>query len=423
MKIKKIYDITPPWQTLDQSQYQSQNTKGVNKQNNKQEIKKYGDNQNNSFWSLFFIFFGLFLLACISLYIMIDPKISIEIKPKISQFQTTAKILGASGQNDKNAPFIQTQEIIGQKQFSQDVPTTKQDGSSKARGVLTMYNEYSDQPQSFIAGTRFVEENGKIFISLEKVTIPGKKGNTPGTINVKVESAEAGPDYNIAPTTFSIPKLRSTPYYTKFYAKSTSPMQGGSNGDVFIVTQEDVDTCKKMLEDKAFNVGIDILSEQFFEYTIIKDSEDFDVIYPDYSKQLGEQSKTFNCQGDVKVKALAIKNSDLQSFSLKYIKDNISKQKKIIEKTLKTQLDASDPDLSSKTARLSLQISADSYFAFDFNDLKQSILGMKKGDLAQFIFNKYGEKIDDLRFKLSPFWRTDVPKKAQDISVSLEGVD
>lgn len=421
MKIKKIYDITPPCHLLDANQYHDVG-KEAKKQNNKSENKSY-NNQNNSFWSLFFIFLGLVLLVCASLYIIIDPKISILIKPKISQFQTTAKVLGAIEQNDKNALFIPIKEVVGQKQFFQEVPTTKQDGSSKARGVLTLYNEYSDQPQTFILGTRFTEENGKIFVSLERATIPGKKGNTPGTINVKVEASEAGPDYNIAPTTFSIPKLRSTPYYTKFYAKSANAMQGGSNGDVFIITQDDIDTCKAMLEEKAFNSAQEVIENQSAGYSMIKDSEDFDVQYPDYTNNIGEQSQTFKCQAEVKIRALAVNKNDLNEFAFKYIKDNISKQKKIIDKTLSIELDTSDPDLDSKTARLSFKITIDSYFSIDFNDLKKSIIGMRKEDLAPFVFNKYGEKIEDLRFKLTPFWRLNVPKKIDDISISLEGVD
>lgn len=103
----------------------------------------------------------------------------------------------------------------------------------KATGTITVYNEYSDAPVRLIKNTRFQSPNGLVFRIPASVDVPGRKGGTPGTMQVTVFADQTGESYNIAPVDrFTLPGLKSTPdMYEKVYAKSTAAFTGGFSGD------------------------------------------------------------------------------------------------------------------------------------------------------------------------------------------------
>ena len=47
--------------------------------------------------------------------------------------------------------------------------------NEKARGSLTVYNEYSSSPQTLVATTRFESPEGKIFRIEKNIVVPGAK--------------------------------------------------------------------------------------------------------------------------------------------------------------------------------------------------------------------------------------------------------
>lgn len=102
----------------------------------------------------------------------------------------------------------------------------------KAMGTITVFNEYSAQSVRLIKNTRFESANGLIFRIPESVMVPGKKGGTPGQISVTVFADQTGDAYNIAPTNFTVPGLKSTPdMYKGVYARSTESFSGGFSGE------------------------------------------------------------------------------------------------------------------------------------------------------------------------------------------------
>ncbi|OGG59999.1 hypothetical protein A2765_00850 [Candidatus Kaiserbacteria bacterium RIFCSPHIGHO2_01_FULL_56_24] len=103
----------------------------------------------------------------------------------------------------------------------------------KATGQVTVYNSFSDKPVRLIKNTRFQAPNGLIFRIPASVDVPGKKGTTPGTIQVTVFADQTGETYNLAATDrFTLPGLKSTPdMYAGVYAKSITAFTGGFSGD------------------------------------------------------------------------------------------------------------------------------------------------------------------------------------------------
>ncbi|MCA9351292.1 hypothetical protein KC929_00760 [Patescibacteria group bacterium] len=114
----------------------------------------------------------------------------------------------------------------------------------RAEGRAIVFNDYSTEPQRLLSGTRFETAGTKVFsLGDEEVIIPGKDGETPGSITVTLYAAEAGSDYNIAPSDFTIPGFRELGLddkYNGIYATSTAPFEGGFIGTEPYITEEEL---------------------------------------------------------------------------------------------------------------------------------------------------------------------------------------
>ena len=107
-----------------------------------------------------------------------------------------------------------------------------QHAETKASGSITVYNNYSTSPVKLVKSTRFQSTDGHIFRTPADINVPAKNGNTPGSVSVTVVADQAGADYNVAPTDFTLPGLASNPAMFKgVYAKSTNAFTGGFVGD------------------------------------------------------------------------------------------------------------------------------------------------------------------------------------------------
>lgn len=121
--------------------------------------------------------------------------------------------------------------------------TVPQSGSESveevAQGTITIYNEYSTNPQRLIANTRFETEDGLIYRIKNAVTVPGYKtvsGNkVPGELSVTVFADQPGERYNKPSASFTIPGLKGSPQFDTMYARSTGALSGGFVGERAVV--------------------------------------------------------------------------------------------------------------------------------------------------------------------------------------------
>lgn len=103
---------------------------------------------------------------------------------------------------------------------------------TKASGSITVVNDYSATPVKLLATTRFETPDGLVFRAPNQVIVPGKKGSTPGTMQVTVVADAVGESYNVGPIAkFTLPGLKGGPMYTNVYAKSDAAFTGGFNGE------------------------------------------------------------------------------------------------------------------------------------------------------------------------------------------------
>jgi hypothetical protein len=183
------------------------------------------------FWFFLFIVASTLSLLGTGAFLFL-PKAEIVVTPNASSQSVEMEFDG------KRNDAVSSKEIpvrLIEKEMNVTVSMETSGDSSgngeKAKGMITISNDFSSESQPLVATTRFEAADGKIFRLVRGVTVPGisETGGKKeaGVIEAEVAADESGESYNINPSTFTIPGLKGTPKYAKFSAKSKERMFGG----------------------------------------------------------------------------------------------------------------------------------------------------------------------------------------------------
>lgn len=346
---------------------------------------------------------GIILMAA-SAYIFIKPKAEIEIWPvkeKVELQTETSSVPVEVFETEKNLSEEFTAAGLRQK-------------AEKAHGTVRIYNNYSSSPQVLIASTRFISSDGKLFRTPTKVTVPG----TPNTIDIEVVADQPGEEYNIGPSTFSIPGFAGTPKYTSFYAKSFEPMTGGIKKEVVYATQEDLDKAEKALKEKAIQECKASLKAAVPQtYIYLEEALDCQIKGFSSSSKAGQEADKFISQVKAEGKILALKKSDLADFAKNYIKSQVSAGKEVNQNSLETEYDPKTIDLKTGKIFLNLKMWGETFSAIDRNGLKETIKG-KTIDEARTIVAVIPETTS-ARARIWPFWARRIPLDLERIDIKI----
>ena len=358
-------------------------------------------------------------------------KATINIWPKTEILTLTTKLTIDKGIAESNFinKIITGETFEKEKVITDTFPATGKTGKEqKAGGTIKVYNEYSASSQVLIANTRFVSTNGKVFRILNKITIPGftydeKRKVVPGTTDVKVLADQAGAEYNIEASTFSIPGFAGSEKYTKFYGKSSAPMAGGLSQKVSQVTKEDLDNAKITLSKKAKQD----CESSFLEtlngeksaagYIFIDKAIQTDVIETFSLAAAGTEGNDFGYQVKAKSRTIIFKKQDLGNFVKQFVLSQMSEGKSLSEKETTIRPTLETANLDSGKLILSLDISAKVYSDPNVSNLKESLKGKTAAESQIFLQNF--PEIDKSEVKFWPFWVGRIPEDLDKIQLNL----
>lgn len=291
--------------------------------------------------------------------------------------------------------------------------------AKKAEGVIRVYNDYSAFAQPFRARTRFMSASGKVFRTPTRIVVPGKrienKKQVPGYIDVRVIADQPGEEYNIEPTTFSIPGLVGTPLYTKFYGKSFEPMKGGFKGEISQITEEDIKKAqdlviktlktegKKVIEKKALDSDAILLREALVQK-----------IQATSSPEPGTQVDRFEFRAEAKSIALVFKNKDIK----KLIANQIPEGRKIDNESLEFHWEPQRIDLDSGKMIINLKFSGNIYSNIDLSNIKKEIIGRKIPEVKEILEKR--KEISRADIIVRPFWRKSLPFSQTKVEIELD---
>ncbi len=284
------------------------------------------------------VFFIIVFVACYSIF----SKVEIEIWPKTEDLnlKETITVDSRASQPDFSAKTIPGKVLTDQRTASQEFSATgKVLKEEKAKGIIRVYNAYSSSSQPLLASTRFVSTDGKLFKSIKREVIPGatyEKGKlVPSYLDIEVQAAGGGEEYNIGPSTFSIPGFVGTSKYTAFYGKSLSPMKGGFKGEVPQVTSMDLIKAKESVANKLKKESQDSLKAQVqADFILLEETISQEIVREEPSVKAGSEAGSFSFQVEIKSEVIAFKKADIDSFAKNLINSNIPKDKKFQESKL-----------------------------------------------------------------------------------------
>lgn len=293
--------------------------------------------------------------------------------------------------------------------------------ASKARGIMTVSNAYSSTPQTLIATTRFQSKDGKVFRTLQTITVPGStvKAGKPvaGTTTVEVIADKPGPDYNIAAGTFIISAFQEkgdSDKVAKFYGTSTQAMSGGASGPSAVVTQADYDSAKDAAVSEVKKQIASALEAQGTSLTVLNaDTPVLDDVQGTVRPDDAAKNVTVTARGTLKT--IAFRQSDL----LDLIRRIILKQERltVLPETLKLSYSdiAFEPDLGILSFTVAVQ--GTGYVPMDTEAIKRDISGKNSQEIRDYFKNREG--VQSANITLSPFWVRTVPNDLKKTTIDV----
>ena len=413
MTNRKIRDILPP---TEKKETFFQPKEKINRQTFKPKLNLKMKTKPG--WKKKILFTFLFILIFLFFFsVFYLPKAEIEIWPETETFNLETDLTIT----DNNTQVFQKEKSLTET-FSATGKTLKEE---KAEGIIRVYNEYSESAQTLIATTRFVSADGKVFRTTEKVTVPGgsyEKGKlVPGEIDIKVVADEPGPEYNINPTTFSIPGFAGTDRYLKFYAKSFESMKNGFKQEVAKITEQDLEQAENNLIEKVKKECQQFLEQELIEkqdYYSFQEEIETEIIDKFSLANAEEEKQEFVFQVKANCQTLLFQKKFIEDYVKKAIKDQWhDDEKNIVQESLEINYSAEKIDLDSGQIDLSLNVFARTYSAINETALKNALVGKSLTETEIFLKNQ--SKILKANVNLWPFWVRKVPQNTDKTNVYL----
>jgi len=369
---EKIFDILPPQEKIPVE---------------KEPVKK------RSFLKISLIF--VLLLVVLGLIgSLFFSKVEIELKPEKETISLEETIIIDLAVPERDGSLFPGQVLEDEENGSKEFQASGiAKSEQKARGVITVYNAYSDSSRTLIP-SRFVSADGKLFWSTKKVKIPGRTYNggkvVPGQIDIEVEAAEPGSEYNIEATTFALPALAGTALYTTIYARSFSPMSGGSTGEVAQVLKEDLNQAQISLFEELKNKSKDSFKAMSSQGLVfLPDIVSSEIIEENTSKEADDIADSFSYDMKIKSQTIVFSKSDIDDF----VQENLEIEENKIIKDL--NINYSLKDTENDKLVLDIKVEAVIYEDIDIDSVKKAVAGKPIKEAELFLNNLTGiEKVD-----------------------------
>jgi hypothetical protein len=319
----------------------------------------------------------------------------------------------------KNAPASELAfDVVSvQKEGSSVVKSTgKQQVDKKATGTIVVYNNFSTTAQRLIKNTRFETPTGLIFRINESITVPGKKGTVPGSVEVAVFADDVGEKYNVGLTDFTIPGFKTSPkQYAGFFARSKTPLAGGFSGIMKIVSDADKASAEEAIRKQLLaDILVDAQTKVPEGYILFP--ELYTINYTTLNQENLENDQVRIKQNGT-FSGVIIKKDDLARYlagvTVKDYKGEAISIKNIAE--LSALPTNNNFKLTSDSITIKLAGDAHFVWAVDGEALKQALLGKKRADF--FLVQKSFPTLKKGSVSMYPFWKSSFPTNLSKIKI------
>ena len=298
----------------------------------------------------------------------------------------------------------------------------------KAKGIITIYNNYSTSPQILVATTRFETPDHKIFRLDSRTVVPGATTENgklvPSTIDVKVTADQPGADYNIEACNlpdckFSIPGFKGMPEFDGFYGVSKNAMAGGSSGSVPVVSSEDIKNAESVILDKVINsINQDLENKVPQGLTILTGAKSgVNISKLSSNAELGDYVDKFTVEAEMTVKVIAFDENNIIKYVQGVLEEDRDENYNFC-KDLEIEYSDLETDFDKGTLNVTIKVNQTLCHQLDLDEIKSSVIGKNQEELDEIFKNNPG--IDEVQIKFWPFWIKKVPNSLQKINILID---
>ncbi|MCA9331719.1 hypothetical protein KC968_02125 [Candidatus Saccharibacteria bacterium] len=299
--------------------------------------------------------------------------------------------------------------------------TGEKNVGTKASGNVTMSITCSDVdglPPTIPAGTG-VSTNNLTFITKTSVslTTPDFGDGCSFIGSVDVTAQNPGDEYN-----FGSGKSFTIAGYSAVSGTNDDSMTGGTDKVVKVVTQEDVDKAKDAINKRGGDKAQQQLKSDIQEagYQPVDDTFKAGTPVLSSSPQVGAEASEVTVTSTTISTMTGIKKDDLKVLVEEEARTKIDpKTQVIIDNGLDKAVIKVDELVQNGQVKLLLQTSVVAGPDINEEALRTEITGKKRGDIQQMLKARPG--INEVEVNYSPFWVQSTPKKADRITIVIEG--
>jgi hypothetical protein len=313
--------------------------------------------------------------------------------------------------------LLKTSDQISNQQVT---ATGQQNTGEKAKGSVTLKN-CSDNPESIPAGTG-VSSSGLTFITQKGASLDSGSFTSAGNCKssgghvatVDVVAQNPGTKYNVDSATYTVAGFPST------VTGAGSKMSGGTDNNITILTQQDVDTAKAKItsadSDKFSKDFQKQLSDQGL-YVLASTLKVGDPVVT-ATPAVGQQTSTASLSIKITYSVIAVQKTNLNQAVSDALSKKVDKKKEKLSgddvlKDLTITVQNQQPN--SPNATLSISKDTTAVPIIDESAVKEQLKGKKENQIKDYLNSYPGVK--DVSVKFSPFWVSSAPGKTSKIKI------
>ena len=374
------------------------------------------------------MFLGVGAAAILAVFVfwatVIAPKASIIVKTEKSNLNAKITVTASKAQTvvdeaKLTVPADRKEDV--QKLTGTFTATGQKDVGTKASGTIAFKNCENSTSITIPSGTG-VSKGAYTFITQKSVTLSGGTFSGGGSVctsssseAIVVIASASGDQYNIAAGSYTVAGGYGN------IAATGSAMGGGTTKIVKVVTDEDIQTAKTKVMEKAADNVKGKLSQLLTSVGIVAIDSTFSSRVGDPVSSLAsgvEANGEVAISVDVTSSMLGIKLADINPLLTKEVNKLIDpKTQKIYDigtsKAILALVDQPDGD----SAKVTITTSASVGPLLDKTTIAKSIAGKKAGEAKQIVSARPGVSNVDVR--LSPFWVFSIPKNIKKIAITI----
>lgn len=382
-------------------------------------FKKPSKNFRGKNLNLVFLSAGALILLIAVFAFLGNAQVIIKPQKQKLDFELPVTVSTNTAQVDPTANKLPGQLLSFKADASKDFSSTgQQEVVKKARGEITVYNNFNSDPQNLVATTRFESSKGLIFRIPRSITIPGAKlvsGKlTPGSITVEVIADKAGPEYNINADRFTIPGFANTPKFNGFYAESNQPMSGGMTGLSKIVTENDFNSAKEIITKEVLSKSLESLKNKKADLEVVEPINN-EIVSLKSTAQADDAVEGFAISAVSEAKTIAFSKDDLLQVIEAFV--NKSGNLVLLKDSLTLDYKNAKFDFEKNNLAFTVNVKGEAAAKIDQDKILDHLAGLKQNQIKDYLLSF--KEIESARVILSPFWVRTVPKNKQDIHVKI----